>query len=55
VKTCNRDPIFSSDPISPLITIEAIDDYQQGLNLPVHQDNALSTAGSPQSEFQRIW
>ncbi len=45
----------ATNPALPLITIEAIEDHQQGLAMPVHQDNALSTAGSPHPEFQRIW
>ncbi|MFT6465779.1 MAG: transglutaminase-like putative cysteine protease [Halopseudomonas sp.] len=35
----------------PVITIEAIEDPQHGLVLPVHQANALSTAGAPESLF----
>ncbi|GGD07730.1 transglutaminase-like domain-containing protein [Halopseudomonas salina] len=35
----------------PLIAIEAIDDPQHGLELPVHQANALSTAGAPATLF----
>lgn len=35
----------------PLISIEAIEDPQHGLELPVHQANALSTAGAPASLF----
>ncbi|WP_201765102.1 transglutaminase-like domain-containing protein [Halopseudomonas pelagia] len=35
----------------PVIAIEAVEDAQNGLVLPVHQANALSTAGAPKTLF----
>lgn len=39
---------------APLISIEAIEDAEKGLSLPVHQANVLSTAGSAVTLFRRV-
>lgn len=38
----------------PMIAIEAVEDVQHGLVLPVHQAKALSTAGAPATLFNRL-
>lgn len=40
--------------VPPLISIEAIDDPEQGFDLPVHQANVLSTAGAAPTLYRRV-
>ncbi|WP_339843223.1 transglutaminase family protein [uncultured Halopseudomonas sp.] len=39
---------------TPMIAIEAIEDLENGVVLPIHQTNALSTAGSPATQYHRV-